>query len=138
MRPPFVPGALIAAAAAPADYESVAGDLYEEYNLRIASAGRACADQWYWSQALRSIPSLLSYSRARQSFAASIAMGAIVACVLFAMLVFKEVIDGAIHTVYHPAAGVGVHVWPYFPADWIDAALFGVVLGAIFAHTPFA
>jgi hypothetical protein len=57
--------ALVAATAPPNDYESVAGDLHEEYLRRARFADVHAANRWYWSQALRSIPSLLSYSRAR-------------------------------------------------------------------------
>ena len=126
MTPPFVARGLVAAATPPADYESVAGDLYEEHARRVESTGRACADRWYWSQALRSIPWLLSYSRSGRSLAANATTSAIVVGVLFAMLLCKETIDGAIHRVYPDAAH-----WIFFLADWLDAALFGAALAAI-------
>jgi len=126
MTPPLVPRALVAAATSPVDYESVAGDLYEEYARRVRSAGRATADRWYWSQAFRSVPALLSYSRSRHSLAANAATAAIVVFVLIAMLLCKELVDAVIHTVYRS----GAH-WTFFVADWIDAALFGAMLSAI-------
>jgi hypothetical protein len=126
VTPPFVARALLAAATPPADYESVAGDLYEEYGRRVASTGRAFADRWYWSQALRSVPSLLMYSRSRSSFAANAATGAIIVCLLLAMLLCKETIDGAIYALYRNAGR-----WSFFLADWSDAALFGAALAAI-------
>jgi hypothetical protein len=128
MTPPFVARALISAATPPADYESVAGDLHEEYARRVDSTGRACADRWYWSQAFRSVPSLLLYSRSNSSFAANTATGIIVVCVLLAMLLCKDMIDGAIDTVYHHTAGI--RAWPFFLGDWIDAAIFGAALSA--------
>ncbi len=126
MTPPIVPRALVAAATSPVDYESVAGDLYEEYAQRVSSTGRACADRWYWAQAFRSIPSLLSYSRSRHSLAANVTTAAIVVGVLIAMLLFKEMLDDVVHSVYRHAAH-----WLFFLVDWMAAALFGAVLSAI-------
>ena len=126
MTPPFVARALVAAATPPADYESVAGDLHEEYARRVGSTGRTCADRWYWSQAIRSIPSLLLYSRSSSSFAANAATGAIIVCLLLAMLLCKETIDGAISAVHLDAGR-----WTFFVADWLDAAFFGAALAAI-------
>src|SRR5260370_26631725 len=100
MTPPLVARALVAVATAPNDYESVAGDLYEEHARRVESTGRACADRWYWSQALRSIPWLLSYSRSGRSLAANATTSAIVVGVLFAMLWCWDAIGGAIHSPY--------------------------------------
>lgn len=126
MTPPFVARAVLAAVTPPPDYESVAGDLHEEYMLRAESMGRVRANRWYWSQTLRSMPSLLSYSRARRSFASDTATTLIVVAVLFAMLLFKEPVDAMVHAIYRNAAH-----WVFFFADWIDAALFGAVLCAI-------
>jgi hypothetical protein len=128
MTPPFIARALVAAATSPADYESVAGDLHEEYARRVERTGRTCAGRWYWSQAFRSVPSLLLYSRSSSSFAANIATGIIVVCVLLAMLLCKDMIDSAIDTVYHET--VGVRAWPFFLGDWMDAAIFGAALSA--------
>ena len=129
MTPPFLPRALVAAVAPPADYESIAGDLREEYAARAASMGRALADRWYWSQALRSLPGLLSYSRSRHNAGANAAAVAVVAGAFLAMLLCKAGIDEAIGTVYR-AEGAGL--WPYFVADWIDTAFFGALLALIF------
>lgn len=129
MRPPFVARALIAAATPPLDYASVAGDLCEEYNARVESAGRPSADRWYWAQVARSIPALLSYSRAHRSFAAKSSRIAIVLIVLFAMLFCKDMIDRVIDLV--DPRGPGLPAWLYFAIDWTDAALFGGILAAI-------
>ncbi len=44
------------------------------------------------------------------------------------MLLCKDLVDSAIDTVYHDTAGI--RAWPFFLADWLDAALFGAVLAA--------
>lgn len=129
MTPPFAAQVLVAAVTPPADYESVAGDLYEEYADRAELAGRTAADHWYWSQAIRSIPSLLLYSRSSRSLVASIATAAIVVFALVAMLILNELIGDAIFTVYRNVTGFGA--WPFFLAGWMDAAFFGAVLAAI-------
>ncbi|MDQ6931496.1 MAG: hypothetical protein M3126_12605 [Candidatus Eremiobacteraeota bacterium] len=129
IEPPLLPSILLNAAQ-PSDYEVIAGDLYEEYIVRLHSGGRAKADRWYWSQVIRSMPSLLSYSRSRSTPAGIVTTAAIVLGLLFAMLLVKELIDSGIHAVYHPARGV-VHLWPYFPADWLVAAVFGALIVAI-------
>lgn len=129
MTPPLVARALVAAAAPPVDYESVAGDLYEEYAWHVQGEGRACADRWYWSQALRSVPSLLSYSRARRSLGATLAAATVIVFALVAMLVSDELIGDAIHAVYHTITGIGA--WPFFLAGWFDAAFFGAVIAVL-------
>lgn len=44
----------------PAKYrEAMLGDLIEEYNLRAKSASPLAASRWFWSQACRSIPSIV-------------------------------------------------------------------------------
>ena len=129
MTPPFLARALVAATAPPADFESVAGDLQEEYALRVRSAGRAGADRWYWSQALRSIPSLLAYTRVRPSLVFDALIAALVVVLLVAMLVLNELLGDAIFAVYHH--GSGVLAWPFFLAGWSDAVFFGALLAAI-------
>lgn len=126
MTPPFLPRALVAASASPADYESIAGDLHEEYTHRVCCEGRARADAWYWSQALRSIPPLLSYSRASASRSMKLPTCATTAGVLFLMLLCKDAVDAAIRHVDPGAAH-----WPFFLADWLDATFFGFVLAAL-------
>ena len=131
MTPPFLPRALVMAITPPADCESILGDLHEEHALKSQSMGRRSADRWYWSQALRSIPALLSYSRAASSLAANARALATVLLVLAAMLLCKEFLaDRAAYTVYHGDLHT-YHAWPFFIADWIDAALFGAVLAVL-------
>jgi hypothetical protein len=44
----------------PAAYrEAMLGDLIEEYTLRAASASALTASRWFWSQACRSVPSVV-------------------------------------------------------------------------------
>ena len=42
--------------------EAILGDLIEEYALRIESTSRSIASRWFWSQACRSVPSMVWYS----------------------------------------------------------------------------
>lgn len=125
MTPPLLAQALVAAAAPPCDYESVAGDLHEEYLRRVRLLGVGAANRWYWSQALASIPPLLSYSRTQRSLWNALATGAFVVISLVVLLLATESINDAIR----PACG-GNHcaTWVYFSADWIDAAAFGAML----------
>jgi hypothetical protein len=129
VKPPLGARALVAAVTPPVDYESVAGDLYEEYARRVRWDGRSCADRWYWSQAIRSIPSLLSYSRSRRSFGATLTAAAVVVFALVAMLFSNELIGDGIHAVYRTISGIGA--WPFFLAGWLDAAFFGAVIAAL-------
>ncbi len=126
MKPPLLAQALLAATCPPTDYDSVAGDLHEEYERRTASLGAAAANCWYWSQTLRSIPSLLSYSRGATTVSAAAATTSIVIAVLLGMLAFKDVIDRVLDASYggHP------HIahWLYFTIDWAIAAVSGLVL----------
>jgi hypothetical protein len=39
--------------------EAILGDLIEEYTLRIESSSRFTASRWFWSQAFRSVPSMV-------------------------------------------------------------------------------
>jgi hypothetical protein len=128
MTPPVLAQALVTAAAPPSDYESVAGDLHEEYVRLLRVAGARAANRWYWSQALRSIPSLLSYSRAQRSITGSLAVAAIALGVLLAMLFAKDLIDQDIGVQYR---GGHCPAWLYFSVDWLDAAVFGAILALI-------
>jgi hypothetical protein len=57
--------------------EAILGDLIEEYTLRIESTSRFTASRWFWSQACRSVPSMVWTSlRSGNCFISmSIAMG---------------------------------------------------------------
>ena len=129
MKPPVLAEMLLALVAPPNDYESVAGDLCEEYLERARSAGAAAANRWYWSQVLRSIPSLLSYSRAYRSAlqAAGVALLAIV--VLAAMLLATVPINALLQAAFGDPARWPL--WVSFSADWTDAAVFGALLGML-------
>jgi hypothetical protein len=62
----------------PAPYrEAMLGDLVEEYTLRAESASPIAASRWFWSQACRSVPSMVrSWLRGRDwLISVSIAMG---------------------------------------------------------------
>lgn len=129
MTPPVIAQALLAAAAPPGDYDSVAGDLHEEYLLRVRMRGVSAANRWYWAQALGSIPALLSYSRTQRSLWNALAVGAIAICALVALLLMTETIHHAIHMACRGACPA----WTYFSADWIDAAAFGAMI-AVFVR----
>lgn len=125
MRPPTLAQALVAAAAPASDYEIVAGDLHEEY-LRIASSrGAKAANRWYWMQTVRSIPSLLSYSRSNKSALRHIGVTFTALAVLVAMLV----IDGVVQTAFGNMDR-SPH-WLWFCVHWADAVVFGAVLAGL-------
>ena len=66
------------ASVVPAPYrEAMLGDLIEEYTLRAESASPVAASRWFWSQACRSVPSMVwSSLRSRDwLISMSIAMG---------------------------------------------------------------
>ena len=128
MRPPVVAEALVAALAPPLDYESIAGDLHEEYLRYACLSGRRAANRWYWSQVLLSIPWMLSYSRARRSELHAIGIGLTAVGVLVAMLLATLPINALLDAIFGSAN------WPLFVpfgAYWIDAAVFGAVLALI-------
>jgi hypothetical protein len=128
MRPPIVAETIVAAVAPPGDYESIAGDLHEEYLRYACLSGRRAANRWYWSQVLLSIPWMLSYSRARRSELHAIGIGLTAVGVLVAMLLATLPINALLDAIFGSAN------WPLFVpfgAYWIDAAVFGAVLALI-------
>jgi hypothetical protein len=130
MTPPLWARAVVAATAPPRDYESVAGDLHEEYVRLVRLKGRAHADAWYCSQAVRSIPSLLSYSRFSEAPWLRIGIAFFVAISLLVMLVVNE-LAGDVIARYTNATRFGIGAWPYFVAGWLDALVFGFLIAAI-------
>ena len=129
MRPPVVAEALVAAVAPPNDYESIAGDLHEEYLRYARLSSKRAANRWYWSQVLLSIPSLLSYSRAHRSALHAIGVGLTVIAVLIAMLLATVPIDALLQAIFGSLARCPL--WVSFCAYWIDAVVFGTVLALI-------
>lgn len=122
MRPPTLAQVLVAAVAPESDYEIVVGDLHEEY-LRIMNlSGEKAANRWYWAQTLRSVPSLLSYSKSNRS--ALRHMG--VAFTALAALVAMLAIDMVVQTVFG-GLDRGPH-WLWFCVHWTDAVVFGAIL----------
>ncbi|MGA9946174.1 MAG: hypothetical protein WBP75_14170 [Candidatus Cybelea sp.] len=128
MRPPVVAEALVAAVAPLGDYESIAGDLHEEYLRHARLRSRSAANRWYWSQVLRSIPWLLSYSRAHRSVLSAIGVGLTAIVVLIAMLFATIPINALLDAIFGSANSPPT---VQFCVDWIDAAVFGTVLAAI-------
>jgi hypothetical protein len=129
VSPPVVAEALIAAFAARNEFESVAGDLHEEY-LRYARAnGTRAANRWYWSQVLLSIPSLLSYSRARRSALRTLGSGLVGLAILIAMMLATLPINWLLAVIF--GSPDRSPLWFTFCAFWMDALLFGAVLALI-------
>ncbi|HEY2474175.1 MAG TPA: permease prefix domain 2-containing transporter [Candidatus Cybelea sp.] len=128
MRPPVVAEALVAALAPPNDYESIAGDLHEEYLRCARLSGRRAANRWYWSQVLRSIPWLLSYSRVRRSALRAIRVGLTALGVLIAMILATIPINALLDAIFGRAN------WPgavSFCAYWTDGVVFGAFLALL-------
>lgn len=129
MRPPFLAEALVAAAAPEGDYESIAGDLHEEYRRCALTGGVRAANRWYWSQVVLSMPSLLSYSRSKRSVLGSVR----VALLAFAVLIAMFCLLAAIETLLQALFG-GIDrgpVWAWVSGEWIYAAVFGAILALI-------
>jgi hypothetical protein len=130
---PFVPRALLVATMPTAEYESILGDLHEEYIERFRRLGRLQADLWYWDQSLRSIPSLLSYTRDQFSPGKRLSTAAIAFGLLCAMLFVKDLFDRFIDA-FQPAAGLPI--WLYFTLDWLIAAIFGALFARFLHQHP--
>jgi hypothetical protein len=128
MPPPAFAEALVAAAAPSRDYETIVGDLCEEYGCIVSSSGRSAANRWYWAQALRSLPSLLSYSASeRSSFQA---LG--VALTAFGVLVTMLVAITAFDIVSQKLFGIGgIPRCVSLCINYGDALGFGAILAAI-------
>ncbi len=128
MRPPALAAALVAALASPNDYESIAGDLHEEYLRRARLSEPSAANRWYWSQTLLSIPALVSYPRPRRTVLHTVGVGATVIAVLVAMLLATMPINALLDAIFgsnrSPLAA-------FMVAGWIDAAVFGAILALI-------
>ena len=119
MKPPALAQALVAAAAPCADYEVVAGDLHDEYLRILHSRGAKDAKRWYWSQALFSIPSLLSYSRSHTSAFGRVRIALITLFILVAMLL--------VHVYIAQSLPLPVSIC----TDYAIAALFGAALARL-------
>lgn len=129
MRPPVLAEALVAAAAPQTDYQILLGDLHEEY-LRFALLdGVRVANRWYWSQALRSIPSLLSYSRWNLSAIRIVGIAlsalAVLASMLFVLAMIETVSPSLVKSMHQGPT------WAWVSLEWIYAATFGAILALI-------
>ncbi len=128
-RPPILAETLIAAVAPQSDYESVTGDLHEEY-LRFALVGGVkTANRWYWSQALLSIAPLLSYSRSNRSALRSVGVALIALGVLAGMLFLLALLEALFPTPFE-SLGRGP-VWVWFSVEWIYAGVIGAILALV-------
>jgi hypothetical protein len=133
MTPPIVARLLVIAVAPPRDYDSVAGDLHEEYVQRATTGGRIAADRWYWSQTIRSIPSLLWYSRVRHSLVATIASIVLFLVLLVAMVLAASLVTGELFEYVNTNLGGSALAWRWATTfgSWIVAAIFGAILSAL-------
>jgi hypothetical protein len=129
ISPPAWAHALVAACTSPADYESIAGDLEEEYRDFVQSRGRNYADAWYGSQAIRSVPALLSYARLTALPHRRITTVFIIAIALIAMLFANEFLGDALGVLI--PIRPGIRAWPFFLCGWTCAAFFGFLIVAI-------
>lgn len=128
MRPPVLAEALLAAAAPSRDYEIIAGDLHEEYHCIASLRGRSAADRWYWAQTLRSLPALLSYSKAEKSAVRTIVVALMSFAVLVAMLAAMTAIDIVLDRTF----GTGdIPQYLSMCVNYGDALLFGAILAAL-------
>lgn len=129
MRPPIAAQMVVAALAPAQDFESIAGDLHEEYLPRARECGAKAANRWYWSQVLLSAPSLLSYSRKRRSALHTVGIGFVAVAVLIAMLLATVPINALLQFTFGSLDRCPLAV--SFGADWLDAAVFGALLALI-------
>jgi hypothetical protein len=128
MRPPALAEALVAAAAPSRDYEMIAGDLYEEYRRIVSLRGRSAANCWYWTETLRSLPSLLSYCRSDKSAFRAIGVAFTSLAILVTMLVVITAIDIMLQRMF----GVGdIPRYISLCVNYGDALLFGAILAAL-------
>jgi hypothetical protein len=118
---------LIAASAPSADYESIVGDLHEEYVHRVRSGGVNAASKWYWSQTIRSLPALLVYSRTHRSPIGLLGVALTALAVLVAMFLATMPINAILQAVFGDLTRCPAVV--SFLAYWLDAAVFGALLG---------
>jgi len=120
---------MLVAASAPAnDYEIVAGDLHEEYLRTVDARGVKAANRWYWTQTLRSVPSLLSYSRSKRSALADVGVALISLFVLFAILCVAT----AIAMVLRKLFGVdGTPLYVVLCVNYVIVAVFGAILARL-------
>jgi hypothetical protein len=125
VRPPLLAEALVAAAAPASDYAAVAGDLHEEYVRIVSVQGPKAANRWYWSQTLRSLPSLLSYSRSNVSMARRLRVALISLAVLIMMLVAITAMGMALRSLARVDA-IPMYVW--LCLNYAGALIFGAVL----------
>lgn len=94
----------------PARYREVMlGDLIEEYALRVESTSPSAATHWFWSQACRSVPSMVGSSLRTGDWllSASIAMG-----VYIAMGMLKFAADWTIAKLVAPEQTMAVVLAP--------------------------
>lgn len=129
MNPPVLAEALIAAVAPRCDYESVSGDLHEEYLRVLSLRGAGAANRWYWAQALLSLPSLLSYSRTNRSALDRIGVTLIALAVLVTMLVVLTLLQVASQALFGSVHQIPD--WMWLCIDYADAAAFGAVLAGL-------
>jgi hypothetical protein len=71
--PPRLPAWLLSAIIGADDHDAIVGDLWEEHALR-AQVARDDAAHWFWSQTIRSVPSLLKRRAHRSRWLSTMAI----------------------------------------------------------------
>jgi hypothetical protein len=61
-RPPAIAFWLISLFALDEEGESIVGDLQEEFSLLAATSGERSAQNWYWRQAIKTLPRLANFA----------------------------------------------------------------------------
>lgn len=109
----------------PAKYrEAMLGDLIEEYNLRAKSASPLAASRWFWSQACRSIPSIVWSSLRSGNWLISMS---IAAGVYIVMAMLKLAADSMISKLVAPQQATQVVL---APVVFLSAAAIGGCVAA--------
>ena len=111
-RPPWLATMLLSGILQTDVRDALLGDLCEEYGLRAASSPKAAA-WWYWLQALRSAPILLSARAWRGRWISTVAIAAAAYVMVGAlnaagMSIVARWLGSPLSTNYIPAAMVGL------------------------------
>jgi len=98
---------VLACASAPDNRDAVAGDLAEEYAIRLSEGSQLRAVCWFWSQVFRTVPWLL-WIPARRSGLFGVLVVALAACVVQAVV--ELFTASVIRTLVAPDAAASVPI----------------------------
>lgn len=121
--------------------DAVLGDLHELFVARATREGELAARRWYWYEALRSAPHLLTDGLRGHAWHATKRTASAIGLAYFSMLVLGTVVGGAIRglvwaTGFAPAAVVapGQISWVALAMMHVTGAMQGIIGGALAAH----